>query len=41
MTTALTDRIVSRYTREAEQQRQAERPRLPVQRDEVRAGKRA
>jgi hypothetical protein len=36
MTTALTDRIVARYTREAEQ-RQAEQPRLPVRRDEVHA----
>jgi hypothetical protein len=37
MTTALTDRIVARYVREAEQ-RQAEHPRLPVRRDEVHAG---
>jgi hypothetical protein len=42
MTTALTDRIVARYMREAEQrraqQRQAGHPRLPVGRDEVHAG---
>jgi hypothetical protein len=42
MTTALTDRIVARYMREAQQrqaeQRQAEQPRLPVRRDEVHAG---
>jgi hypothetical protein len=37
MTTALTDRIVARYIREAEQ-RQAEHPRLPIRRDEVHAG---
>ena len=42
MTTALTDRIVARYMREAQQrqaeQRLAEHPRLPVRRDEVHAG---
>jgi hypothetical protein len=37
MTTALTDRMVARYMREAEQ-RQAEHPHLPVRRDEVQAG---
>jgi hypothetical protein len=37
MTTALTDRIVARYTREAEQ-RQVEHPGLPVRRNEVHAG---
>jgi hypothetical protein len=36
MTTALTDRIVARYMREAEQ-RQAMHPGLPVRRDEVHA----
>jgi 16S rRNA C1402 N4-methylase RsmH len=36
MTTALTDRIVARYMREA-QQRQAEHPALPVRRDGVHA----
>ena len=42
ITTALTDRIVARYMREAQQrqaeQRLAEHPRLPVRRDEVHAG---
>jgi hypothetical protein len=42
MTTALTDRIVARYMREAQQrqaeQRQAEQPRFPVRSDEVHAG---